>query len=235
MLPMAILAGGMATRLGHLTKETPKSLIEIAGRPFIDYQLRMFARVGFSQIVICVGNLSEKIIDFVGDGKEYGLEVKYSHDGAEQLGTGGAIQKALPLINSDFFVQYGDSFLDFSYKELEQEYKKNSAPCLMTVYSNQNNFDKSNVKILASNYIIYSKSEPIPEMTFIDYGCMVLNLKSFGKYSTAPKFDLSDYLEHVSESGLLRGYEVKNRFFEIGSKSGLNAFEEYVRSHPNEL
>jgi NDP-sugar pyrophosphorylase family protein len=235
MLPVALLAGGMATRLGDLTKETPKSLIEISGRPFIDYQLKKFARSGFSQIVICVGNLSEKIIDFVGDGKEYGLEVTYSHDGVEQLGTGGAIQRAIPLMGKDFFVQYGDSFLDFNYKELEQEYLKNSGPCLMSIYMNQNNFDKSNVKISEGGFISYSKSEPSADMTFIDYGCMILNPKSISEFATPEKFDLSDYLEHVSESGLLRGHEVKNRFFEIGSKSGLSAFEEYVRSHPNEL
>ena len=235
MLPIALLAGGMATRLGDLAKETPKSLIEIEGRPFIDYQLRRFARAGFSQIVICVGNLSEKIIDFVGDGKEYGLDVAYSYDGAEQLGTGGAIQKALPLLANDFFIQYGDSFLDFNYKELEQEYGRNPTPCLMTIYMNQNNFDKSNVKVLVGDYVTYSKSEPSLEMTFIDYGCMILSLKSISDFDAPPKFDLSDYLEHVSQSGRLRGRQVKNRFFEIGSKSGLSAFEEYVRSHPNEL
>jgi MurNAc alpha-1-phosphate uridylyltransferase len=235
MLPLVLLAGGMATRLGELTETTPKSLIEIAGRPFIEYQLKSFASAGFSQIVVCVGNLSEKIINFVGDGSQYGLQVRYSFDGDEQLGTGGAIRKALPFLENNFFVQYGDSFLKFNYQELEREFNKNPDPCLMTIYENHNSFDKSNVEIFEGKRISYSKSSPSPEMNFIDYGCMILDGKLFGDFKTPTKFDLSYYLEHLSRRGLLSGFQVQKRFFEIGSLQGIQVFDEYVRSHPHEF
>jgi NDP-sugar pyrophosphorylase family protein len=235
MLPIALLAGGMAKRLGAVTEKTPKSLIEIEGRPFIEYQLKGFAKAGFSHIVICVGNLSEKIIDFVGNGKRFGLQISYSHDGENQLGTGGALKKALPLLGGNFFVQYGDSFLNFNYQKLEREFLRNLNPCQMAIYENRNDYDVSNVKICEGERINYSKSSPKLDMTFIDYGCMILEIKAFEDYEAPENFDLSKYLECLSESGLLRGYQVQDRFFEIGSLQGIQAFKEHVRSHPNEF
>ena len=235
MLPIALLAGGMAKRLGAVTEKTPKSLIEIEGRRFIEYQLLGFAHAGFSQIVICVGHLSEKIIDFVGNGNQFGLQISYSHDGENQLGTGGALKKALPLLGDNFFVQYGDSFLNIDYQRLERDFLKNPNPCRMAIYENGNDFDVSNVKICEGDRINYSKSSPKLDMTFIDYGCMILEIDSFYNYEAPENFDLSKYLECLSESGLLRGYQVQERFFEIGSLQGIQAFEEYVRSHPNEF
>lgn len=233
MLPMVLLAGGKATRLGTLTADKAKSLVEIEGRPFIDYQLQSFYKNGFHSIIICVGKFADQIIDYVGDGSQYKLEIKYSYDGIEPKGTGGALKLALPLLKSDFFLQYGDSFLDINYSQMEAEYKKEYTPCLMSIYQNHGKLDKSNVRIKSGSGIHYSKSKPADDMDFIDYGCLVFDRNRFWQYQSNPIFDLSAYIEYLAKQNELKGFEVKNRFFEIGSLDGIREFADQVRSHPS--
>ena len=109
MTSVAILAGGLATRIRPLTEKFPKSLIDINGRPFIDYQLQMLKANGLSDVVLCVGYEGRQIEDHLGDGARHGLKVRYSYDGRELVGTGGALRKALPLLSDPFLVIYGDS------------------------------------------------------------------------------------------------------------------------------
>src|ERR1700693_3124601 len=112
IIPVAILAGGLATRLRPVTEAIPKSLIEVAGEPFIAHQLRLLRREGIRRVVICVGHLGDMIRAFVDDGARFGLDVAYSFDGSMLLGTGGALRQALPLLEEPFYVLYGDSYLD---------------------------------------------------------------------------------------------------------------------------
>src|SRR5262245_28598201 len=98
MLPVAILAGGLATRLRPITETIPKALVEIAGQPFLAHQLRLLAGAGYRRVVLCVGYRAEQIRDFAGDGRAFGLELEYSLDGPVLLGTAGAIRRALPLL-----------------------------------------------------------------------------------------------------------------------------------------
>ena len=95
MLPVAILAGGLASRLQPLTRHTPKSLVVVAGRPFIFHQLELLHSQGVRRVVLCVGHLGEQIEAAVGDGRRFGLDVEYSFDGSRLLGTGGALKRAI--------------------------------------------------------------------------------------------------------------------------------------------
>ena len=110
MLPVAILVGGLATRLHPTTLTIPKSLIKVAGKPFIFHQLKNLREQGITDIVLCTGHLGEMIKSYVGDGSKFDLKILYSSDGNKLLGTGGAIKKALPLLGDKFFVLYGDTF-----------------------------------------------------------------------------------------------------------------------------
>ena len=114
-LPVAILAGGLATRLGEITKTIPKALVEVAGEPFVVHQLALLRNAGVQRVVLCVAHLGEQIEAVLGDGRDYGIEVVYSNDGGELLGTGGALRHALPLLGDSFFVLYGDSYLICDY------------------------------------------------------------------------------------------------------------------------
>src|ERR1700680_2157820 len=122
MLPVAILAGGLATRLRPLTEALPKALVEINGEPFLAHQLRLLSRSGIDRVVLCAAYRGEQIREYAGDGRAFGLRVEYSFDGPQQLGTAGAIRRALPLLGDKFFVLYGDSYLPCDYAAIERTF-----------------------------------------------------------------------------------------------------------------
>jgi NDP-sugar pyrophosphorylase family protein len=227
MLPVAILAGGLATRLRPITEKIPKALIEVAGRPFIAWQLEDLARQGIRRVVMCTGYLGEQVEAVVGDGGDFGLEVLYSPDGQVLLGTGGAIKQALALLGEKFFVLYGDTFLPVDFKSVESFFSACGMPALMTVLRNGNQWDKSNVFFRGGLLLEYNKRSPRPEMEFIDYGLGVLSAPVFDEYDSGKPFDLADVYHVLSLQGQLSGFEVHDRFYEIGSQAGLKETETY--------
>ena len=140
MLPLAILAGGYATRLGALTTETPKCLLEINGRPFVDWQLELLIKNGYSEFIFCISYKSDLVQEYLGNGRGRGISIQYSLDGRTQLGTGGAIQNALPKLGDKFGVIYGDSYLPTNYIAVERNFLNSRSQALMAVYKNQNQY-----------------------------------------------------------------------------------------------
>jgi MurNAc alpha-1-phosphate uridylyltransferase len=133
MPPLALLAGGLATRLRPVTETIPKSMVQVAGEPFICHQLRVLAREGVSDLVICTGYLGGQIESFVGDGSRFACHVRYSADGDKPLGTGGALRRALPLLGEHFLVMYGDSYLVTPIRPVYEAFRRSRMPALMTV------------------------------------------------------------------------------------------------------
>ncbi len=228
-LPVAILAGGLATRLRPITETIPKSLVETAGEPFVAHQLRLLAKEGVKHVVFCVGYLGEMIENFVGDGASFGLKVEYVSDGEKLLGTGGALKKALPKLGEAFMILYGDSYLDIAYAPVVQAFKESGKPGLMTVFRNQGRFDTSNVVFAGDRVICYSKKKRLPEMDYIDYGLSVLKADALATWPDDEPFDLALVLERLAEENQLAGFEVTQRFYEIGSPEGLADADEYLR------
>ena len=227
MLPVAILAGGLATRLHPITETIPKALVDVADVPFIVRQLNYLHTQGIRRVVLCIGYLGTMVQVAVGDGSQFGLEVSYSADGPSLLGTGGAIRQALPLLGKEFFVMYGDSFLPVNFVPIEKAFFKSKKAALMTVLENGNRWDKSNVLFRNGEIVEYNKHAPRPEMAFIDYGLAVLNSRALESYSSGRAFDLADVYHTLSLTGELAGYEVHERFYEIGSHGGLKETEMY--------
>src|SRR5947208_5467977 len=137
MPPLALLAGGLATRLGDLTKQVPKAMLEVAGEPFIAHQLRLLRRERVPRVVICAGYLAEQIQAYVGNGSRFGISVTYKLDGPKLLGTGGALRAALDQLGSEFLVMYGDSWLDIPYAPVVEAFRSSGQRALMTVFRNQ--------------------------------------------------------------------------------------------------
>jgi NDP-sugar pyrophosphorylase family protein len=218
MLPVAILAGGLATRLGPLTATIPKSLIPIAGEPFLAHQLRLLKSSGIQHVILCVGHMGEMIEQAIGDGRTYGMKVEYSYDGAALLGTAGAIRGALPKLGDSFFVMYGDSYLACDYAAIEREFWQSGKIGLMTVFRNEGQWDTSNVEFEDGRILGYSKKNRTPRMRYIDYGLGVFQAEVFTKTSTT---DLADVYGELLQSGELAAVEVHDRFYEIGSAAGL--------------
>lgn len=228
MLPVAILAGGLATRLRPITETIPKALIEVAGRFFIEWQLDYLHHQGVRQVVLCVGYLGEQIENIIGDGRQHGLKVEYSYDGQRLLGTGGALKKALPLLGDAFFVFYGDSYLPIEFATVEISFHEQSQPALMTVLKNQGRWDKSNVLFKNGRLAEYNKQAPSTEMEYIDYGLGVLSATALRNYPENQPFDLAEVYHKLSKDNLLAGHEVFERFYEIGSIEGLQETEKFL-------
>lgn len=233
MLTVAILAGGLATRLQPILKDTPKSLIDICGKPFIDWQLRLLSRSGVKRVVLCTSYKSEMIEKYVGDGSKYGIEINYSKDGPIQLGTGGAIKKATQMLEEKFMVLYGDSYLSIDYKSVQGAFKKLNDAALMTIYENNNELDASNVHFEFGKVKNYSKASNSSEFNYIDYGLSFFNKSVFDVYSLNENFDLSDTFSALCKANQLAAYEVKERFYEVGSISGISDFTEYIKRSQN--
>ena len=235
MLPLAILAGGYATRLGSLTTETPKCLVEINGRPFVDWQLDLLMEHGYSNFIFCVSFKSDAVQEYLGDGSERGVHIQYSLDGDTQLGTGGAIQKALPKLGDKFGVIYGDSYLPTNYMAAEQFFLNSRSNALMTVYENRNRFDSSNVEFINGELINYEKGCNSGQMRHIDYGLTFFREATFYPWRNLPSFDLSEVCHQLATRGELLGFEVFERFYEIGSLQGIEQFSQYLKETSDEL
>ena len=226
--PLALLAGGLATRLRPVTSSVPKSLLMVAGDPFIAHQLRLLASQGVRDVVICCGYLSEQIESFVGDGSRFGCRVRYSYDGPALLGTGGAIRNALHLLGPRFWVMYGDSYLTAPFAPVWEAFLGSRKAALMTVFANGNRWDASNVEFDGQQIVRYDKRMRGPEMQHIDYGLGLFWAEGFYRWPGAAAFDLSHVQSSLAEQGMMAGYEVAERFYEIGSVSGLEETEAFL-------
>ena len=228
MFPVAILSGGLATRLGPLTKATPKSLLEIAGQPFLAHQLRLLRRAGAEKVVICAGHLGEQIRDYCGDGSRFGLQVEYSFDGDTLLGTGGALKRALPLLGQNFFVLYGDSYLPCDYRAIQNAFAASGKKALMTVHRNVGKWDASNVEFRDGRILAYDKRNRNERMQYIDYGLGAFRQEAFGLVPSGQPYDLANLYQELLGREELAGFDVPERFYEIGSLQGIQEFTEWI-------
>ena len=230
-IPVAILAGGLATRLRPITEKIPKSLVPVAGRPFLAHQLEMLHARGIRRVVLCIGHLGEMIQQDFG-AEAFGVKLEYSFDGPKLLGTGGAIKRALPKLGAEFFVLYGDSYLPIPYRPVAEAFHRSGKPGLMTVYRNEGKYDTSNVVFRDGEIAVYDKKLRLPEMRHIDYGLSLFQAQVFAAYSDDQVFDLAEVMGRLVREKQLAGYEVPERFYEMGSPAGLAELETLLQSKP---
>ncbi len=228
MLTVAILAGGQATRLRPMTETIPKSLLELNGEPFAIHQLRLLKSNGISRVVICVGHLGALIQRALGTGTALGVEVDYAFDGPVLLGTAGAIKNALPKLGDAFFVIYGDSYLPCDYARIAHAFAASGAMAMMTVFRNEGKWDTSNVEFEDGKILAYSKTERTPRMRYIDYGLGVFRAAAFEHVPAGKPYDLADLYADLLGHRQLTAYEMKERFYEIGSPAGLRETAEFL-------
>jgi NDP-sugar pyrophosphorylase family protein len=227
--PVAILAGGLATRMRPATEKIPKALLDVAGKPFIARQLEYLARQNVGSVVLCVGYLGEMIEDEIGNGARFGLKVSYSFDGEKLLGTGGALRKALPLLGDAFFVLYGDSFLPVAFPPIAKTFASSGQPALMTVLENAGQWDRSNVLMRDGQLIEYNKAAARADFTYIDYGLGLLKAEILKALQDDAVIDLAEIYHRLSLAGQLAAYTVHERFYEIGSPVGLQEASDYFK------
>jgi MurNAc alpha-1-phosphate uridylyltransferase len=194
-----------------VTDTVPKTLLEVAGRPFADWQLGWLAAQGVTDVVYCIAHLGEQVRAHVGDGGRWGLRVRYSDEGPQLAGTAGALVRAFRagLLDEQFLVLYGDSWLDVDVGAVWAAMGRSGQPMLMTAYRNEGRYDR------------------------VDYGLLVMRRQLVSELAAevgdAP-CDLSDLQHRLSMAGRLAGFEAEHRFHEIGSPAGLAALEAHLRA-----
>lgn len=254
-MQVVVLMGGLGTRLKEYTRECPKPLVEVEGRPFFDYSLKLLMHHGFKKFLFLIGYRAEMIEEYYGDGSSLGISISYCYDGKELLGTGGAVRRAYDLLENDFLLMYGDSFMDIDYEETLYRYfegKSRGMMALMTVLKNGNRFDKSNVIMDGSEIFLYDKFNTDDRMDYIDYGVCVYDKKLFtdeylegilvipkiGDTNDAGmvnvKFDIALIQNRLSMDKKIAAHIVTKRFYEIGSPGALEEFRKYVKHRFNE-
>ncbi len=231
-IQIVVLMGGLGTRLGELSKNTPKALIDVNGRAFFDYQIKILKSWGFKKFLFLVGHHASVLEQYYGNGDSQDISISYSYDGKELLGTGGALKKAKSLLEDCFMLMYGDSFMDIDYYQVVYEFL-NSATCgfdsLMVIFKNNNKLDKSNVIFNPTNSeMFYDKHLNLPEMNYIDYGVSMMKKEVVLNYTTEDRFDLSDMFTWLCKRKTLRPLRVTKRFYEVGNIASLEEFRKYA-------
>ncbi|MHB8240396.1 MAG: sugar phosphate nucleotidyltransferase [Solirubrobacteraceae bacterium] len=226
--PVCILAGGLGTRLGERVRDTPKPLLEVAGRPFLIHQLALLAAHGAREVVVCVGYLGEKIESEIGV-ERFGVKIEYSFDSPALDGTLGAIRKAQGLLGERFLVLYGDTYLRIDYGRFAESWLESGLPGAMAVLRNEGRWDTSNAEYRDGLVLAYDKRHPTPEMRWIDYGLGALTAQALSRVGDEES-DLAGLYHELSLAGQLCGFEAENRFFEIGTPSGLAEADAFLRA-----
>lgn len=227
-LPVAILCGGLGTRLYPVTQKIPKSLVEVLGEPFLAHQLRLIKASGIERAVLCAGNHGESLREYAGDGSQFGLVVEYSFDGPVLLGTAGALKQALSLLGDEFLVLYGDSYLPCDYSLVAESFHSEGKEALMTVFRNNSQWDTSNVEMSDGMILGYDKKQLTSRMHYIDYGLGVFRASAFNRVPPETPFDLADLYKLLLADGQLAGYEVHERFYEAGSFKGIEELSSFL-------
>ncbi|MDR0360867.1 MAG: NTP transferase domain-containing protein [bacterium] len=233
-LQCVILAGGLGTRMRPFTESLPKALLPVKGVPFADWQLAQLARQGVERVVYSVGYLGWMLKEHVGDGSRFGLSVTWVDEGEELRGTGGALRLALDrgALDDAFFVLYGDSYLPVALREVERASHRCHLPALMTVMRNEERWDASNAILADGRVVLYDKSRPrnrLAEMRWIDYGLSMLTSEVVAtRIEPQTVSDLGQLYHDLSIEGSLAGFEVAERFYEIGTAGGLADLEAYL-------
>lgn len=223
----AILAGGLATRLGHLTENQPKSLLPIRGRAFLEYQLDFLARGGVSDIVLCLGHMGNMIRRHFGNGESFGVNLQYSFE-EKPLGTAGALKNAEALLDNTFLTLYGDSYLSLDFEDVFASLIEQNKLGIMTVFKNYDRYDRSNTAVQGNLVKGYSKNGRTTDTVYIDYGANAFRKEVLQIIPPDRFYSLENLFMQLIDMEELLAYEVKERFFEIGSLRGLKEFEQHV-------
>ena len=227
-MQVAILAGGLATRLGPMTATRPKSMLEVAGTPFLAHQLALLRRHGVDDVVLCIGHLGAEIRRHFGGGEAFGVRLRYSDEGERRLGTAGALKWAEPVLAETFFVLFGDSYLPLDYRDVLREFQTRGTPAAMVVYRNQDRYDASDVDVRDGLVVRYGREPRSADLVYINAGLSVLRRETLGTLALERPAGLPELYRPLIAAKRLAAIETPQRFYEVGSPGGLEEFRRVV-------
>jgi NDP-sugar pyrophosphorylase family protein len=225
--PVVILCGGGGTRLYPVTNEIPKSLFEVAGKPFIDHQLSLLHRKGIREVYLLVGVFGDMIEEHVGTSYK-DMKITIIHDPVSAVhGTGVALINAFRRLPKEFILMYGDSYLDFEWPDVTMR-DPLVRPILMTVYRNEGKHHASNVEMDGKRIVRYGSGRnpgDAKNMKHVDCGLTYVD-KSVLCYRITP--DFADTLSELVEEGIVWAFETDQRPYEIGNFMAAKDAENYI-------
>ena len=227
-MQVAVLVGGLGTRLGKLTEDVPKPLVPVRGRPFLEYEIELLKKNGIDDFVLCVGYLGEKVESHFGDGSRWGVKVRYSYDGPRPLGPAGALKAAEPLLGERFFVTYGDAYLRADYKAMMKALLDSGRMALMAVFENRNRYGNSDVEVAGDRVVRYDKSSKGEGMEWVNFGVTALRKPALSLVKKGQRCDEEEFYGQLIRRGQLGAFRVEERFYEIGTPSSLAEFERFI-------
>lgn len=232
MTQAAILAGGLGTRLRPLTEEVPKAMVPVNGRPFLEYEIDLLRKNGVDDIVLCLGYRGEQIENHFNEGKEFGVKIRYSHDGEELLGPIGGLKQAEPLLEGEFFVTYGDAYLRMNYADLMATLRRGGKLAAMAVYKNEGRFGKSDIIARKGLVTAYDKRRTLPGMLWVNFGVSAMKKEALAGVEAGVYCDEERFYGALVKQKQLQAYETFERFYEIGSEPALAEFRDFISTKP---
>jgi NDP-sugar pyrophosphorylase family protein len=223
-----ILAGGLGTRLRPLTSSVPKPMVNVHDRPFLEYELTLLAQNGITDVVLCVGYLGEQITQHFGRGRTLGINIQYSWDGEQPLGPIGAMKNAESLLGDSFFVLYGDSYLRLDYPALMDSMLFSNCLGAMAVLHNYHEYGPSDLVIADGMVREYDKKQSRPDLEWVNFGVSALRRQALQLVEPHRFYDEEAFYGQLIAQRQLIAFEVKDRFYEIGSPSGLAQFGHFI-------
>jgi NDP-sugar pyrophosphorylase family protein len=228
-MQIVILAGGLGTRMRPYTDKIPKAMLPVNDNAFVDYQMTLFKNAGITDIVFCIGHMGEMLEKHIGNGDHWGIKVSYSWEREKLLGTGGALKNAMHLLDTNFLLTWGDSFVRADYDTILNNHITSGFPISVAVFKNQDKWDKSNIDFRDGKVVVYEKNSLSKDLKYIDAGLSAFD-RDFLEEIPEGIVSLDKIWEKLSLEGRLGGIEIKDRFYEIGSEKGYKEFIKFSRS-----
>ena len=230
MMQVVILAGGLGTRLRPLTYKFPKPMIFIKGKPFLEYQLEMLKKNGFENFVLCTGYLGEKIEEYFGNGKKMGIHIKYSREN-EPLGTGGALKNAEKLLENEFVLVYGDTFLHMNYKLLIADFGKSKKLAMTVVFKNNPKIVLNNMEVSETKEVLNYNKKDEGLSNYVEAGVHILKKDVLNSVPQNAVFSLEEELLPILiKKRELSAHVTDKRYYDIGTFDRLKIFNQVLSS-----
>lgn len=229
---IVVPVGGLGTRIKHLLPpNTPKPMMEFYGKPFLEYQFKLLAGQGYKKFVLSVGYGAEKIQKYFGEGKKFGVKIRYVPDGVEPLGFGGCIKNAIKDLRDEYFgIMDGDTYLPINYRRVEEVYNLSEKKALIVVtcrfpkrYDGNISLSNQDISEIRENYSGNTK-----RLSHVDCGFRIINTQSLKKFPKT-RFHMREFFVSLIEKKEVIGYKAERRFREIGNPEAIYDFMRYLK------
>ncbi len=224
-----ILAGGRGTRLRPLTLTRPKPMVEILGKPFLEYQVEQLREQGFKRVLLLLGYLPEVVRDYFADGRRFGIKIEYSVSAVDDE-TGRRLKLAEPFLDPYFLLLYCDNYWPMSMTRMWQRYLAAGAPAMITVYSNKDGYTRNSVRVESDGFVsLYDKTCSDPGLNGVEISYAILSKKIIRSLSDANVLFETAVYPVLAERRHLSAFVNDHRYFSVGALHRLPLTEEFFR------